>query len=79
MVGLRWIYKVNQATDGSVEKHKTRYVARGFSQVERIDYKETFSPVARYYSIISILDTFSTDGMEDASDGCEDNIPQQSD
>jgi hypothetical protein len=30
-------------------------VARGFSQVEGIDYDETFTPVARYTSIRNIM------------------------
>ena len=34
VVGSRWIYKVKQAKDGSVEKYKARFVARGLSQVE---------------------------------------------
>jgi len=55
VVGSRWIYKVKQATDGSVEKYKARFVSRGFSQIEGIDYEETFSPVARYSSIRTIL------------------------
>ena len=38
-----------------MEKHKARFVARGFSQVEGIDYDDTFPPVARYSSIISML------------------------
>jgi len=50
-VSSHWLYKVKQATDGSVEKHKARFVAHGFSQVEGIDYDETFAPVARYSSI----------------------------
>ena len=52
VVGLRWIYKVKQATDGSVEKYKARFFARGFSQIEGIDYEETFAPVARYSSCL---------------------------
>jgi len=43
------------ALQGSVEKHKARSVAHGFSQVEGIDYDETFALVARYSSIKSIL------------------------
>jgi hypothetical protein len=30
-------------------------VARGFSQIEGIDYYETFAPIVRYSSIRSIL------------------------
>lgn len=52
MVRSRWIYKVKKETNGSVEKHKAIFVARGFSQVEGINYDQTFSLVARYSSII---------------------------
>ena len=55
VVGSRWIYKVKQAFDGSVEKYKERFVARCFSQIEGIDYEETFAPVTRYSSIRTIL------------------------
>eukprot|EP00253_Pinus_taeda_P013116 PITA_13116 len=55
VVGSRWIYKVKQVADRSVEKYKARFVAQGFSQIERIDYEETFAPVARYSSIRMIL------------------------
>ena len=55
VVGLRWIYKVKQTANGSVEKCKARFVARGFSQIEGIDYEETFAPVAQYSSIRTIL------------------------
>ena len=50
----KWIYKIKHAADGSIEKHKERSVARGFSQKEGIDQEEIFSPIARYTSIISV-------------------------
>ena len=55
VVTSRWLYKVKHAADGSIEKFKARFVARGFSQVEGVDYEETFAPVARYTSIRSII------------------------
>ena len=55
VVGSRWIYKVKHATDGSVEKYKARFVGKGFSQKEGIDYEETFALVARYSSIRTII------------------------
>eukprot|EP00253_Pinus_taeda_P035920 PITA_35920 len=56
VVSSRWLYKVKQAADGSVEKHKARFVAHDFSQVEGIDYDETFAPVARINSNFTKLD-----------------------
>jgi hypothetical protein len=55
IVSSKWIYKTKHSTDGSIEKYKERFVARGFSQKEGIDYEETFSPVVRYTSIRAIL------------------------
>jgi len=53
VVGLRWIFKVKNAAYGSIEKCKARFVAKGFSKVEGIDYEEKFYPIARYSSIRS--------------------------
>ena len=55
VVTSRWLYKIKHAADGSIEKFKARFVARGFSQVEGVDYEETFAPVAFYTSIRSII------------------------
>jgi hypothetical protein len=55
VVSSKWLYKIKHVVDGSIEKHKARFVARGFSQKEGIDYEETFAPVARYTSIRTII------------------------
>ena len=55
VVSSKWNYKIKHAADGSIEKYKARFVARGFSQKEGIDYEETFVLVARYTSIRTIM------------------------
>ena len=47
--------QIKHVVDGSIEKYKARFVARGFSQKEGIDYEETSAPVASYTSIRTII------------------------
>ncbi|GAA0143128.1 transmembrane signal receptor [Lithospermum erythrorhizon] len=46
-VGVKWIYKTKTDETGIVTKHKARFVAKGYSQKEGVDYSEVFTPVAR--------------------------------
>ena len=55
VITSKWIYKIKHVADGSIEKYKAQFVARGFSQKEGIDYEETFSLVTRYTSIRTIM------------------------
>jgi hypothetical protein len=55
VVTSRWLYKLKHAADGNIENYKARFVARGFSQVEGVDYDETFVLVARYTSIRAVI------------------------
>jgi hypothetical protein len=43
-----WIFKIKHVANGSIEKFKARFVVRGLSQKEGVEYKETFGPIARY-------------------------------
>jgi hypothetical protein len=45
IVTSKWIYKIKHAVDGSVEKSKARFVARGFSQKEGIDMMRFLLPL----------------------------------
>jgi hypothetical protein len=54
VVSSKWLFKIKHVVDGSIEKYKERFVARGFSQKEGIDYEETLT-VARYIKTIISL------------------------
>nr|GFB28572.1 retrotransposon protein, putative, Ty1-copia subclass [Tanacetum cinerariifolium] len=45
-VGSKWLFKKKTDMDENVHIYKARLVAKGFTQTSRIDYEETFSPVA---------------------------------
>ena len=55
VVTSKWIFKIKRDANGSIEKYKARFVARGFSQKKGVDYDETFGPVAHYTSIRMII------------------------
>ena len=55
VIDNRWVFRTKRNADGSLNKYKSRLVARGFTQRKGTDYNETFAPVARYDSIRCLL------------------------
>ena len=46
-IGNKWVFKVKQNPDGTLNKYKARLVDKGFHQQQGFDFTETFSPVIK--------------------------------
>jgi len=54
-IGCNWVYKVKHNADGSMNRYKTRLVAKGYAQTYGIDYEETYNLVAKMTTVRAII------------------------
>src|SRR5579859_4432798 len=59
VIGTKWVFRNKQDENGVVTRNKARLVAQGFTQIEGLDFSETYAPTARLESI-RILLAFAT-------------------
>ncbi|GAU51065.1 hypothetical protein TSUD_411780 [Trifolium subterraneum] len=55
VIGTKWVYKNKSDENGTITRNKARLVAQGYTQVEGLDFDETFALVARLESIRLLL------------------------
>ena len=62
-IGCRWVWRKKINPDGSV-RHKARLVMKGYEQIPRVDFGDTFAPVAKLTSLHLILGHAILNGWE---------------
>jgi len=58
-IGCKWVYKVKFTADDTVERYKERLVAKGYNQMEGLNYQDTFSPVVKMVKSVLSIDVAS--------------------
>ncbi|EKG09467.1 Integrase catalytic core [Macrophomina phaseolina MS6] len=60
----KWVYKLKRGPHGEVTRYKCRWVVRGFTQEEGIDYDETFASVVKPMSYKALFAIAAALGLE---------------
>ena len=58
----KWIYKIKYKSDGTIERYKTHLIAKGYIQIEIIDYHEIFASVVKLVTTHCLLTVASIRG-----------------
>ena len=61
-IGCKWVFKIKENPDGTINKYKARLVAKGFHQEAGFDFNETFSPVVKPTTVRVMLTVALTKG-----------------
>ncbi|CAI7855772.1 unnamed protein product [Closterium sp. NIES-53] len=51
----KWLFKIKSDADGKIKCYKSRLVAKGYQQKEKVDYKELFAPVVKPTTLRTLL------------------------
>lgn len=54
-IGCKWVFRVKENPDGSINKYKAMLVAKGFHQQAGTDFTETCSPVVKPVTVRTVL------------------------
>lgn len=55
VIHKKWVYKLKQCTDDTIDRYKAQLVAKGLDQVCGVDFSEAFSPVINPATVRVIL------------------------
>ena len=69
LVTGKWVLKIKLGAQGGIERFKDRYVAKGFTQVQGVDFFETWAPVGRYATLRMLLSICAVEDLETKSIG----------
>ena len=63
-IGCKWVFRIKENADGSINRYKAGLIAKGFHQVHGFDFHETFSPVVKPVTIQVVLTLALSQGWD---------------
>ena len=54
-MGCKWVFSLKYKADGTLDRHKFRLVAKGFTQTYGVNYSETFSLITKMNTVRVLL------------------------
>jgi hypothetical protein len=64
VIGTKWVFKNKQGEDGEVVRNKGHLIAQGFTEVEGLDFGETFTLFAHLGAIRILLAFAASKGFK---------------
>ena len=63
-IGCKWVFRIKENADGSINRYKAGLIAKGFHQVHGFDFHETFSPMVKPVTIRVVLTLALSQGWD---------------
>ena len=55
IINSKWVFKIKRGPNGEINKYKAHLIMKGYTQVEGLNYTDTFAPVTKFTTIRSLL------------------------
>jgi len=55
LIGRKWVYNIKYKANGDIEWYKTRLITKGYTQLERIDYLDTYFLIVKITIVCLLL------------------------
>lgn len=55
LISCKWVYKIKCHADGSIERYKDHFVARGLTQIECLDFHDMYAPMSKLITVRCLL------------------------
>ena len=55
LIQVKWVYKIKYLPSGEIDHFKARLAAWCFTQIQGVDFHETFAPIAKLVIVLYLL------------------------